>query len=58
MAVSTGTIAAGDLSLFKIVDSPQEGFEYLRAGLTEFHLKPEKIKHKEEVEPEIAKTNP
>ena len=56
--VDTGTIAAGDLSLFKIVDSPQEGFEYLRAGLTEFHLKPEKIKHKEEVEPEIAKTNP
>jgi len=56
--VDTGTISAGDLSLFKIVDSPQEGFEYLRAGLTEFHLKPEKIKHKEEVEPEIAKTNP
>src|SRR5215813_1900573 len=50
--VDTGTISAGDLSLFKIVDSPQEGFEYLRAGLTEFHLKPEKIKHKEEVEPE------
>src|ERR1043165_8889529 len=55
--VDTGTISAADLSLFKMVDSPQEGFEYLKAGLTEFHLRPEKSKQKEEVEPEIAKTN-
>ena len=56
--VDSGSISANDLSLFKIVDSPQEGFEYLRAGLTEFHLRPEKAKQKEEIEPEIAKTNP
>ena len=56
--VDAGSISANDLNLFKIVDSPQEGFEYLKAGLTEFHLRPDKAKHKEEVEPEIAKTNP
>src|SRR5438874_5780402 len=42
--VDTGPISAADLSLFKMVDSPQEGFEYLKAGLTEFHLRPEKSK--------------
>lgn len=56
--VDAGSISPNDLNLFKIVDSPQEGFEYLKAGLTEFHLRPEKVKHKEEIEPEIAKTNP
>jgi len=54
--VDAGTISAEDLELFKIVDSPEEGFEVLRNGLTEYHLGPEK--HKGEVIPEIAKTNP
>jgi len=54
----TGTISPADTSLFRMVDSPEEGFEYLKTGLTEFHLRPEKTKHKDDVEPEIAKTNP
>ena len=55
--VDAGTISAEDLELFKIVDSPEEGFEFLREGLTEYHLGPEP-KRKGERVPEIAKTNP
>jgi len=58
--VDAGTISAEDLELFKIVDSPEEGFEFLRDGLTKYHLGPEP-KHKGEQGervPEIAKTNP
>ena len=53
-----GTISPEDLELFKVVDSPEEGFEYLRNGLTRYHLGPEQPKRKGEVVPEIAKTNP
>ena len=52
-----GTIAPEDLDLFKVVDSPEEGFEFLRDGLTQYHLGPE-AKRKGEAMPEIAKTNP
>ena len=52
-----GTISQEDLDLFKIVDSPEEGFEYLRAGLTTHHLVREPKRVGERV-PEIAKTNP
>jgi uncharacterized protein (TIGR00730 family) len=55
--VDSGTISAEDLALFKIVDSPEEGFEFLRDGLTEHHLGSEP-KRKGEKAPEIAKTNP
>ncbi|MGA8151782.1 MAG: TIGR00730 family Rossman fold protein [Terriglobales bacterium] len=55
--VDAGTISAEDLELFKIVDSPEEGFEFLRDGLTKYHLVPE-LKRKGEAMPEIAKTNP
>jgi uncharacterized protein (TIGR00730 family) len=55
--VDAGTISPEDLELFKIVDSPEEGFEFLRDGLTRYHLGPEP-KHKGERVPEIAKTNP
>ncbi len=55
--VDAGTISEKDLELFKIVDSPEEGFEFLREGLTRYHLQPEP-KHKGEAMPEIAKTNP
>ena len=57
--VDAGTISPEDLELFKIVDSPEEGFEFLRDGLTKYHLGPDP-KHKGEGErvPEIAKTNP
>src|SRR5215470_19841402 len=54
----SGTISPQDLELFKMVDSPEEGFEYLRDGLTKYHLGPLQPKHVGEVVPEIAKTNP
>jgi uncharacterized protein (TIGR00730 family) len=55
--IDAGTIAAKDLELFKMVDSPEEGFEFLRDGLTRHHLggAPKK---EGEVLPEIAKTRP
>ncbi|HXZ30834.1 MAG TPA: TIGR00730 family Rossman fold protein [Terriglobales bacterium] len=55
--IDAGTISPEDLELFKIVDSPEEGFEFLQDGLTRYHLQPEP-KRKAEAMPEIAKTNP
>ena len=51
--VDSGTINAQDLNLFQVVDSPEEAFEFLRDGLTKYHLVP---KPKSEQTPEIAKT--
>ena len=55
--VDAGAVSPGDLELVKIVDSPEEAFEYLRDGLTKYHLggTPKKAG---EVLPEIAKTRP
>src|SRR6266853_4376882 len=50
-----GTISQEDLDLFKIVDSPEEGFEYLRAGLTTYHIDPDREEPPKE-EPAIAKS--
>src|ERR1700681_2725217 len=55
--IDGGTIAAADLDLFHMADSPEEGFEFLRDGLTKYHLGPQQPKAPE-VMPEIAKTNP
>jgi uncharacterized protein (TIGR00730 family) len=46
-----GVISPDDVNLYKVVDSPEEAFEYLRDALTEYHLIPGKGKA-----PEIAKT--
>ena len=56
--IDAGTISAGDLDLFRMVDSPEEGFEFLRDGLVKYHLAPQQPKRTGEVVPEIAKTNP
>ncbi len=56
--IDAGAISPLDLDLFKIVDTPEEGFEYLRDGLTEYHLEHERARRAGEVVPEIAKTNP
>ena len=56
--VDAGAIASSDLELFKMVDTPEEGFEVLKEGLTRFHLGPERQRRLGEVVPEIAKTNP
>jgi uncharacterized protein (TIGR00730 family) len=54
-----GTIAPEDLDLFKMVDSPEEGFEFLKEGLSRYHLAPQQPKRAAEAAtPEIAKTRP
>ncbi len=51
-----GVIAPKDLDLFKMADSPEEGFEFLREGLTRHHL--DQPKPAAAGLPEIAKTRP
>src|ERR1700756_1697608 len=55
--VDAGTIAPEDVNQFKLVDSPEDAFDFLRDGLTKYHLggTPKK---EGEVLPEIAKTRP
>jgi len=54
-----GTISPQDLELFKIADSPEESFEFLKEGLTKYHLGPQQPKRTGEAAmPEIAKTRP
>lgn len=55
--VDAGTVSQEDLDLFKIVDTPDEAFSFLKEGLTKYHLggTPKK---QGEVLPEIAKTRP
>jgi uncharacterized protein (TIGR00730 family) len=55
--VEAGTISPHDLDLFKVVDSPEEGFEYLRENLIKYHLAPQ-TKSPAQAVPEIAKTRP
>ncbi|MGA2857212.1 MAG: TIGR00730 family Rossman fold protein [Candidatus Sulfotelmatobacter sp.] len=55
--VDAGTVSPQDLDQFKVIDSPEEAFEYLRDGLTKHHLGPAPRKVGEIV-PEIAKTRP
>ncbi|MBZ5688789.1 MAG: TIGR00730 family Rossman fold protein [Acidobacteriia bacterium] len=55
--VDAGTVSQEDLDLFKIVDNPEEAFEFLRDGLTSYHLG-DTPKKKGEVLPEIARTRP
>ena len=55
--VDAGAVSPQDLDQFKFVDSPEEAFEFLKDGLTKYHLggTPKK---QGEVMPEIAKTRP
>jgi len=54
-----GVISPQDLDLFKMVDSPEEGFEFLKENLTRYHLGPHQPKNAgEAATPEIAKTRP
>jgi len=55
--VDSGTVSPPDLDLFKVVDNPEEAFEFLRDGLTKYHLGGTP-KTKGDVMPEIAKTRP
>jgi uncharacterized protein (TIGR00730 family) len=54
-----GVISPQDLDLFKMSDSPEESFEFLKEGLTKYHLAPQQAKRTAEATvPEIAKTRP
>jgi uncharacterized protein (TIGR00730 family) len=55
--VDAGTVSPEDLDLLTFVNSPEEGFAFLRDGLTKYHLGGTPKKEKE-VLPEIAKTRP
>src|SRR5881398_300760 len=55
--LDAAAISAEDLELFRIVDTPEEGYEFLREGLTKYHLE-ERPRRVGEALPEIAKTNP
>ncbi len=55
--VDAGTISPQDLDQFKLVDTPEEAFEFLRDGLTKHHLGGSPKKEAEAL-PEIAKTRP
>ncbi|MGA2979071.1 MAG: TIGR00730 family Rossman fold protein [Terriglobales bacterium] len=57
--VDAGVISAPDLDLFKMSDSPEESFKFLKEGLTKYHLAPQQPKRTGEAAvPEIAKTRP
>jgi uncharacterized protein (TIGR00730 family) len=57
--VDAGMISASDLNLFKMSDSPEESFEFLKQGLTKYHLGPQQPKRNGDAAvPEIAKTRP
>ena len=57
--VDAGVISPEDLELFKMSDSPEESFEFLKEGLTKYHLGPQQPKRTGEAAvPEIAKTRP
>jgi uncharacterized protein (TIGR00730 family) len=57
--VDAGVISPQDLDLFKISDSPEESFEFLKEGLTKYHLGSQQPKRTgEAATPEIAKTRP
>jgi uncharacterized protein (TIGR00730 family) len=55
--VDAGAVSPQDLDLIKIVDNPEEAFDFLRVGLTQYHLGGATRK-KGDVLPEIAKTRP
>src|ERR1700735_1903594 len=57
--VDAGVISPPDLELFKMSDSPEESFEFLKEGLTKYHLAPQQTKRTAEpAVPEIARTRP
>jgi uncharacterized protein (TIGR00730 family) len=55
--VDAGAVSPEDLDQFKFLDSPEEAFEFLKDGLTKYHLGGAQPKQAE-VLPEIAKTRP
>lgn len=55
--VDAGTVSQEDLDLLTFANTPEEGFEFLRDGLTKYHLGGQP-KKEGDILPEIAKTRP
>jgi uncharacterized protein (TIGR00730 family) len=55
--VDAGAVSQADLDLLTFVNSPEEGFAFLRDGLSKYHLGGQPKKPRE-VMPEIARTRP
>ena len=51
--VEHGTISANDRNLFRMADTPEQAFQFLRDGLTQYHLGPGQARPPA---PDIAKT--
>src|ERR1700723_1066447 len=57
--LDAGVISAADLELFKMSDTPEAAFEFLKDGLTKYHLAPQQTKRTgQPAVPEIARTRP
>ena len=57
--VDAGTVSASDLDLIKFVDTPEAALDFLKDGLTKYHLGGAPKKEKDhEPGPDIAKTRP
>jgi uncharacterized protein (TIGR00730 family) len=57
--VDAGTVSPQDMNLFHFANTPEEGFEFLRDGLSKYHLGGSTKKAEApETLPEIAKTRP
>src|SRR5271169_5752609 len=57
--IDAGVISPEDLELFRMSDSPEESFEFLKEGLTKYHLGAQQPKRTfDAAVPEIAKTRP
>src|SRR6202161_59632 len=55
--VDAGTVSPQDMNLFHFANTPEDAFEFLRDGLTKYHLGGTPKKEGEAL-PEIAKTRP
>jgi uncharacterized protein (TIGR00730 family) len=58
--VDAGAVSPQDMELFKMADTPEDAFEFLKDGLTKYHLggAAKKEEKEREVTPQIAKTRP
>jgi uncharacterized protein (TIGR00730 family) len=54
--VDKGAISPRDLELYEIADSPEQAFDILKTGLTQYHLEPEEAQTDSGEAPEIAHT--
>lgn len=54
--VDKGAISPRDRELFDVADTPEQAFNILKTGLTQYHLDPEAAQSEQDEAPEIART--